>query len=146
MAAQPTSLGRTVPFTPLSGKYGYVTINGVNLNLASWTPAQQTTPLPVTNFNSPQDANLNPHAEDIAGIINTTFDLAGVMDASVTGYRPTAGDTGTGVLGYSAAIFYPINFLVVSVGGDIKIDGASAIQFQIKAVGLGLLTGRTGGA
>lgn len=146
MAAQPTSLGRTVPFTPLSGKYGYVTIGGVNLNVASWTPNQSTNALPVTNFNSPQDANLNPHAEDIAGVINTTFDITGIMDASATGYRPTAGDTGTGVLGYSSAIYYSINFLVVSVGGNVTIDGASAIQFSIKAVGLALLTGRNGGA
>ena len=146
MAAQPTSLGRTVPFTPLSGKYGYVTIGGVNLNLAQWTPQQATNLLSVTNFNSPQDANSNVHQEDIAGTIGTTFSVVGVMDASATGYRPTAGDTGTGVFGYSAAIFFPINFIVQSVGGPVNIDDKSGIEFTVKAVGLGLLTGRNGGA
>ena len=138
MAAQPTSLGRTVPFTPLSGKYGYVNILGVLLNLAQWTPNQSTNLAPVTNFNSPQDANLNVHQEDIATTIGTTFTCVGVMDASITGYRPTAGDTGTGVFGYSAAIFFPVNFVVQSAGGPVTIDGASGIEFTVKAVGLGI--------
>ncbi len=146
MAELPTSLGRTVPFVPLSGKYGYVNINGVLLNVASWTPNQATTLLPVTNFNSPQDANLNVHQEDIAGTIGTTFSIVGVRDGSATGYHPTAGDTGTGVLGYSAALFFPINFIIQSVGGPCTIDGASGVEYTIKAVGLGLMTGRNGGA
>ena len=65
---------------------------------------------------------------------------------SRTGYRPQAGDTGTGVLGYSAALSYPINFVVSDVGGDCTIEGVSAFTFGIKAVGLCLLTGRNGGA
>ena len=146
MAALPTSLGRTVPFTPVPGKYGYVTINGVNINVATWSPTQSTNALDVTNFNSPQDANGNPHSESVAGVINSEFAITGFCDASVTGYRPTAGDTGTGVLGYTSAIFFPISFLVTSVGGDQDINGVAGLTFSIKAVGLGLLTGRTGGA
>lgn len=142
----PTSLGRTVPFTPLGGKYGYVIINGVRLNVARWSPSQSTNPLPVTNFNSPQDANGNPHDETVAGVISTQFDITGFQDASITGYHPTAGDVGTGVLGYNAALYFPINFLVVSYGGECSIDGVSGLNFTIKAVGLALLNGRNGGA
>lgn len=146
MAALPTSLGRTVPFTPVPGKYGYVTINGVNINVASWSPNQSTNALDVTNFNSPQDANQNVHSESVAGVINTDFTIEGFTDGSATGYRPTAGDTGTGVLGYSAALFFPINFLVTTVGGPQNVADTGRLTFGIKAVGLGLMTGRTGGA
>lgn len=145
-AELPTSLGRTVAFTPVPGKYGYCTVNGVNLNVASWTPSQSGNPLPVTNFNSPKDGNANVHAEDVMGVINTQFDVVGVRDASSIGYHPTVGDTGTAVLGYSATLNYPISYIVTSVGGECSVDGVSGIQFTIKAVGLALMTGRNGGA
>ena|ERR1700722_8710353 len=140
------SLGRTIPYTPLGGKFGYVIINGTALNVAQWSPSQSTNILDVTNFNSPQDGNGNPHAENIPAVIHTSFDVTGTRDGSITGYQPTAGDSGVGTLGYSASLFYQINFNVESVGGECKIDAASGVNFKIVANGLALLTGRTGGA
>lgn len=146
MAALPTPLGRVVPFSPLPGKYGFVQIQGVNINVKEWSPNQATNPLPVTNFNSPKDGNLNVHEEDVAGTIKTTFSITGFQDSERVAYRPTAGDTGYGVLGYSAALSFSINFLVTSVSGPCTIDGVSALQFDIKAVGLALMAGRNGNA
>ena len=139
-------VGRVVPFVPLSGKYGYVSIGGKNLNLAKWAPDQTADPLPVTNFNSPRDANYTVHSESVIGVANTTFTLHGVQDGSNNAYRPTVGDTGYGVMGYSAALFFSITFLVTKVGGECSIDGVSALEFSIKANGLCLMTGRNGGA
>jgi hypothetical protein len=145
-AALPTSLGRTVTFTPVPGKYGYVQIGGVNLNVAQWSPSQQSSPLPVTNFNSPVDGNQNIHTETVQGAVTTTYSVTGVLDASTVGYRPTAGDTGYGVLGYNSNLYYPVYFWVTQVGGDCNVEGVAGINFTIQAVGLALLNGRNGGA
>ncbi len=144
--ADAVSVGRTVPFTPLGGKYGYVIIDGVRLNLKSWSPTQSTSLAPVTNFNSPQDGNENVHQEDIPTTIGTTFDCQGVQDGSVTGYHPTAGDSGLGIMGYNANLFFNVSFYVSSVGGLCDIDGVSGFNFSIKAVGLAVMVGTTGGA
>lgn len=140
------SVGRTVPFTPLGGKFGYANINGVNLNVAQWSPTQNNSTADCTNFNSPKDGNGNPHAEMVPTIVKTSFNVTGVRDGSVTGYQPTAGDAGTGVLGYSPALFFNVQFYVTSVGGECKIDGVSAVQFGIEAVGLAVMAGSNGGA
>ncbi len=138
--------GRTVPYTPLSGKYGYVTINGVNINVFKWTPTGQVTPLDVSNFNSPQDGNLTPHSEWIAGKSDQQFQITGVVDASATGVYPTQGDVGTGVLGYDEDIFFDIEYLVISVGGGTDIAERSLIDFTIKANGLCVLSSAILGA
>ncbi len=151
-AALPTSMGRTVPFTPVPGKYGYVcftagSLSGVYLNVAQWSPQQSASPLPVTNFNSPKDNNDNIHQEDVSGTVGTTYNVVGVRDAYTgQGYHPTAGDTGYGVLGYNPSLFYPVYFIVTSVGGPCTVEGVSGLEFSIKAVGLALMNGRNGGA
>ena len=141
------SNGRTIPFTPRPGKFGSINVVGLgNLNLAQWSPTQNTNMAPVTNFNSPQDNNGTPHAESVATIANTTFQCSGVLDDSASGYHPTVGDQGTATLGYSATSFFTVNFVVSSVGGPCTIDGVSALDFTITAIGLARISSANGGA
>lgn len=156
MAGPPgiTSLGRNAAFSPVAGSYGFVSIqangfyngNGVYINVAKWSPSRQINALSVTNFSSPVDGNNTVHEESIAGIMTTSFTITGVRDAGNIGYHPTPGDIGTAILGYDANHTFTINFLVLSDGGEQSVEGVAGFEFNIKALGLALMAGRTGAA
>lgn len=133
--AQP-SPGRTVAFTPVAGSEGFITINGVNLNLSSWTPSFSVTPIDVTNFNSPTDGNGIVYEEFIFGTATGTFDLEGPLDTSATGYFPKPGDTGTGTFGYKGGYTFAITFGVISVTGGQNVKERGQFKINVKANGL----------
>lgn len=133
----PTSVaGRTISFTPVAGAQGFITVNGVNLNLEAWTPSIQANPIDVTNFNSPTDGNGLVHEEFIFGTVTGTFDLKGPFDTGAIAYFPKAGDTGTGVFGYTGGYTYSITFGVVSVSSSTSVKGRAEFSINVKANGL----------
>jgi hypothetical protein len=152
------SLGRTVQFAPIAGSFGYVEIimykagteqvlgGPVQLNVMRWSPQQAVQDLPVNNFNTPVDDNNTPHEESIAGIMRSSFRVAGVRDAGNIGYHPTPGDQGFAYLGYDEFHYFQFYFFVLDIGGEQNIEGVAALEFSIKAVGLCLMAGSTGGS
>ena len=133
----PTAVaGRTVAFTPVAGAQGFITINGVNLNLSSWSPTVQAAELDVTNFNSPTDGNGLVHEEFIFGTVTGSFALEGPLDISATGYYPKVGDTGTGVFGYTGGYTFSIVFGVKSVGGGQNVKDFAKFSIVVRANGL----------
>ena len=133
----PTAVaGRTVAFTPVAGAQGFITINGVNLNLTSWSPQVQAQDLDVTNFNSPTDANGLVHEEFIFGTVTGKFTLEGPLDISAVGYSPMVGDTGVGVFGYTGGFTFSIVFGVLDTSGGQNVKEYGKFHITVKANGL----------
>lgn len=128
--------GRTVAFTPVAGAQGFITINGVNLNLSAWSPQIKANEIDVTNFNSPTDGNGLVHEEFIFGTVTGKFDLTGPMDVGAIGYYPKVGDTGTGVFGYTGGFTYTIVFGVTDVSGGQNVRQRAEFHISIRANGL----------
>lgn len=133
----PTAVaGRTVAFTPVAGAQGFITINGVNLNLSSWSPQVQAAEVDVTNFNSPTDANGLVHEEFIFGTVTGKFTLEGPLDISATGYYPNVGDTGVGVFGYTGGFTYSVVFGVTDWSGGQSVKENAKFHIGVRANGL----------
>ncbi len=129
---------RTVPFTPVPGKLGSITVAGISspVNLAMWQPTQRCEALEVTNFNSPTDTNTNVHQEFIPGTVGTSFSVSGVRDVGAVGWNPTAGDTGTATLLYAPGFGFTFAFICTDVGGGQDVKKLGEFSATIQATGL----------
>lgn len=135
---------RAIPFQPYPGKYGYVEIDNVRINVCRWSPNSSVSINPTTTIYSDVDDNEIVHSDSTPGICNTSFTITGFQDGSTRGYHPTPGQYGSGKLGYGVTLFYNIDFFVVSVGGDCMIDGVSGLTFTIQAYGNAAITHTSG--
>ncbi len=136
--------GRTIPFTPIPGAVGFITIQGVSLNLTKFEPKVKGDPIDASNFNSPVDPiNGVLHREWLIGAVDGEYVMTGLRDQSLIGWNPMPGDSGPAHLYYSEELGFTIEYLVTDMGGGQDATKAGEFACTVKANGLIDFFGRT---